>query len=74
MRIPLELTKILKDPSKMLTNQLNIHLIWSSCLHFPGRQSATRQSEKVAFTSGKSSFSGNHSAVSGELVNINSEG
>ncbi|KAK2571476.1 Cilia- and flagella-associated protein 100 [Acropora cervicornis] len=29
-----------------------------------GRQSATRQSEKVAFTSGKSSFSGNHSAVS----------
>lgn len=29
-----------------------------------GRQSGTRQSEKVAFTSGKSSFSGNHSAVS----------
>lgn len=29
-----------------------------------GRQSAARQSEKVAFTSGKSSFSGNHSAVS----------
>ena len=74
MRIPLELTKILKDPSKMLTNQLNIHLIWPSCLNFPGRQSATRQSEKVAFTSGKSSFSGNHSAVSGELVNMKSEG
>lgn len=59
----------------MLTNQLNINLIWPSCLNFPGRQSATRQSEKVAFTSGKStSFSGNHSAVSGELGNIKSEG
>ena len=38
-----------------------------------GGQSASRQSEKVAFTSAKSSSAGHYSALSGKVVRLHSK-